>query len=273
MSAAANLARLRRFQAQLGQDDPHLAALIGKAETEASLVDDDEGAGGDDHVGQRTAADGVIELCGCVDCADDCGAYVRAHGYGWQTTVTKDGRRWRTVHGAMPGDAPGESDRWEDIGAARAVSESAPPVRQRAASPTTGKRLRLPGGWQDLARLLIDEMRTFVGERIADVERKLAAGTTNAGAGSRAELGAILERLDALEARLADGARSWAASNLADAFRGVFADNTFYSRGSIVVFGGSTWLALADCDGSERPGKSVGWRLITKRGREGREPR
>lgn len=47
------------------------------------------------------------------------------------------------------------------------------PVRQRATSSTPGKRLKLPKGWQDLARLLVDEMRTLVGERLAALERKL----------------------------------------------------------------------------------------------------
>lgn len=57
--------------------------------------------------------------------------------------------------------------------------------------------------------------------------------------------------------------------NLADAYRGVHTPGNTYARGSLVTHGGSLWLAIEKAEGT--PGASPSWRLIVKRGKDGRD--
>jgi hypothetical protein len=58
---------------------------------------------------------------------------------------------------------------------------------------------------------------------------------------------------------------------LADSYRDVFAAGEQYQRGDLVTHDGSLWLALADTEA--QPGAEGGWKLVTKRGRDGRDRR
>lgn len=80
--------------------------------------------------------------------------------------------------------------------------------------------------------------------------RRLAAG---------AEVAALERRVAALEQR---------GVNLADADRGVWKEGP-YPRGSCVTFGGSYWLAKQDT--TSKPGTDSTWRLVAKRGADGKD--
>ena len=74
-----------------------------------------------------------------------------------------------------------------------------------------------------------------------------------------AELKPLRERIAELEAR------EWA---------GVWEAGKSYAKGAIVSHGGSGWLALRQYpDGKPGDGANSGWRLIVKRGRDGRDAR
>ncbi|MPZ31447.1 MAG: hypothetical protein GEV13_10695 [Rhodospirillales bacterium] len=58
---------------------------------------------------------------------------------------------------------------------------------------------------------------------------------------------------------------------LADSFRGAWMAGTVFARGSLAVHDGSLWIALANSD--QKPGTSADWKLICKRGRDGKDAR
>ncbi len=260
-------ADLKRFKRMAAQGVPLPAATLeamAKAEAEDLTGADDDDAGNPGEVHRVADAEHAHD-CPCHECdADrsavgvDCGEFEHGARYREAVFVTKGAARYRSRRATNA--EPGASDDWEAVGRA----PTAPPARTKAKAA--------PPVW---LKALVGELRDWVNERLEPLVRRVAAIETKAGGtGSGAELGDVVARLDALEARLTDGARSWAASNLADAFCGTFTDGTRYERGSLVVFGGSLWLSLRDVDGAQRPGKTDAWRLVTKHGRDAaREPR
>ena len=101
------------------------------------------------------------------------------------------------------------------------------------------------GQWQDM-KALIEALAAVLPEL---VERNTAP---------------LHDRIEKLEAELkAKG------PNLADAFRGAWTAGSTYARGSLVVQDGGMWLALADSD--HKPGATEAWRLVTKKGKDGRD--
>jgi hypothetical protein len=79
---------------------------------------------------------------------------------------------------------------------------------------------------------------------------------------------ATREELDALiEERFAD----LQVRTFADLYRGVWRGPDTYDRGAVATHDGSLWLALADT--RAQPGTSEDWRMITKKGRDGRDRR
>lgn len=59
---------------------------------------------------------------------------------------------------------------------------------------------------------------------------------------------------------------------LADAHKGTFAREREYLRGDLLTDDGSTWLCM-DLTTTDRPGTSSAWRLIVKRGKDGKDVR
>lgn len=66
------------------------------------------------------------------------------------------------------------------------------------------------------------------------------------------------------------GERRWPKpkANFADAYQGVWKEGEF-ERGHLVTQDGSLWVALKDT--SDKPGLNDSWKLVTKRGRDGRD--
>jgi hypothetical protein len=95
----------------------------------------------------------------------------------------------------------------------------------------------------------------IVGATKAYIDRELAP--------LRAELEAAQHRIRALETA--------EAKTLADAFRGSWMPGSVYTRGSLTVCDGSLWLALVDSD--QKPGVTDAWRLVTKKGKDGKDLR
>lgn len=52
---------------------------------------------------------------------------------------------------------------------------------------------------------------------------------------------------------------------------GVYKAGQAYDEGAIVTFGGSAFIAGRDAEGSEKPEASSAWRLLVKRGRDGKD--
>lgn len=76
---------------------------------------------------------------------------------------------------------------------------------------------------------------------------------------------ATREELDSLiEQRFADVQ----ARSFADIYRGVYKDGEQYTRGQVVTWGGSLWLAKAET--RAKPGTSQDFQLIVKAGRDGK---
>jgi hypothetical protein len=79
----------------------------------------------------------------------------------------------------------------------------------------------------------------------------------------RPRLSAIEKRLDALERRVSME------------YRGTFSDGTEYQRGDVVTHAGSAWIAVETT--TAKPGEAAeasrSWRLMVKRGRDGRYAR
>lgn len=67
-----------------------------------------------------------------------------------------------------------------------------------------------------------------------------------------------------IEARFAD----LQVRTLADVYREVYKAGEAYTRGELVTWGGSLWMAREAT--TDKPGTSEGWRLIVKAGRDAR---
>lgn len=79
------------------------------------------------------------------------------------------------------------------------------------------------------------------------------------GIATRAELDAFIE------ARFAEVQ----VRTFADLYQGVFEPGTLYTRGRLATWGGSLWLSLSDT--RSKPGENEDWRLVVKRGADGRK--
>lgn len=55
----------------------------------------------------------------------------------------------------------------------------------------------------------------------------------------------------------------------ADVYQGVYEPNKLYARGVLATWGGSLWLALAETQA--KPGESPNWKLVVKKGADGRK--
>lgn len=78
------------------------------------------------------------------------------------------------------------------------------------------------------------------------------------GIATRAELDALIEaRFAELQVR-----------SFADVYQGVFEPGTLYARGRLATWGGSLWLSLNET--KSKPGETEDWRLVVKRGADGR---
>lgn len=88
-----------------------------------------------------------------------------------------------------------------------------------------------------------------------------------------AQVVAGLEELigDTLDERMAAPAVT-PAFNLADVHRGVWSPALLYARGDLCTHDGSLWLAKSSNTGA-KPGTSEDWKLIVKRGQDGRKGR
>jgi len=60
------------------------------------------------------------------------------------------------------------------------------------------------------------------------------------------------------------------SGKFADTYKDVYDGATDYVRGDVVTDDGSLWLCKADTT-TERPGQSSAWKLICKRGKDGRD--
>lgn len=78
------------------------------------------------------------------------------------------------------------------------------------------------------------------------------------------------KRLDSLEKTAAE-LKAAQSKTLADAFRGPWMAGTNFKRGDLVVADGSLWLSMVDT--REKPGAGSDWKMITKRGRDGKDLR
>lgn len=77
---------------------------------------------------------------------------------------------------------------------------------------------------------------------------------------------ATLAELDArIEARFAE----LQMRTFADVYQGVFETDKVYTRGLLATWGGSLWLSLNDT--RSKPGEDGDWRLVVKRGADGRK--
>jgi hypothetical protein len=56
---------------------------------------------------------------------------------------------------------------------------------------------------------------------------------------------------------------------IADSYQGVFETDRAYARGLLATWGGSLWLSMADT--RAKPGENGDWRLVVKRGADGRK--
>ena len=77
----------------------------------------------------------------------------------------------------------------------------------------------------------------------------------------------LAERVTTLEARLAD------IESAGVKYCGIYQRAQDYFRGSMVTEGGSLWAATRDVKASEVPGRSEGWQLAVKCGRDGKDSR
>jgi hypothetical protein len=74
-----------------------------------------------------------------------------------------------------------------------------------------------------------------------------------------------------LRSLLDEGFRDLQARTFLDLHRGVFQQGETYRRGDVSVVDGSTWMAAEDT--TVRPGIGAEWKLVAKKGRDGRDRR
>lgn len=77
----------------------------------------------------------------------------------------------------------------------------------------------------------------------------------------------LLQRIDALESEL----KASKSQTLADAYQGIWAPGRNYKRGDVSTHDGSVWLAQVDTN--TKPGSDADWRLMVKKGRDGKDAR
>jgi hypothetical protein len=79
------------------------------------------------------------------------------------------------------------------------------------------------------------------------------------GIGTREEIEAIVEtRVAEIQVR-----------TFADVYQGVYENGKLYTRGLLVTWGGSLWLSLGET--RAKPGENTDWRLVVKKGADGRK--
>lgn len=79
------------------------------------------------------------------------------------------------------------------------------------------------------------------------------------GIATRAELDEVIEqRFGELQVR-----------TFADVYQGVYEPNRTYTRGLLTTWGGSLWLSQSDT--KTKPGESPDWKLVVKKGSDGRK--
>lgn len=110
------------------------------------------------------------------------------------------------------------------------------------------------------------------GERGADgiAGRDGAASMVPGPRGEQGERGAdgiaTLAEMDArIEARFAE----LQVRTFADVYQGVFETDKSYARGTLATWGGSLWLSLQNT--RSKPGEDGDWKLVVKRGADGRK--
>jgi hypothetical protein len=270
LSAAANLARLKRLKEQVERGgqvaDAALASAIRRAE---DLTDVGGGGAGKPGEVHRVANAEHAPECQCAECDTnraavgvDCGEFEHGTRYREAVFVTKGGQRFQSRRAT---DAePGASDDW--------LVAPAPPPPARAST----KAKAAPPMW---ARVIVEEITAWCvakfarADRVADLERRLLE-TKAGGAGSgAAELGDVEARIAALENEVAVLKQKHVAApdvaTLADCHIGVHRPGLEAKRGQICTFHGGAWLCLKDTTGT--PAESPDWRLIIKAGRPGRD--
>lgn len=80
-------------------------------------------------------------------------------------------------------------------------------------------------------------------------------------------VGPMVRRIEALESE-SDRMRESKGVSLADVYRGSYERGAAYKRGELLTHNGNLWLAMKD--NNTEPGTTDGWRLIVKKGRDGR---
>lgn len=85
-----------------------------------------------------------------------------------------------------------------------------------------------------------------------------------------AALAPLSKRLDALERENAE-LKAAGTTTLADAYQGIWAPGRNYKRGDVSTHDGSVWLAQVDTN--TKPGSDAAWRMLVKRGRDGKDAR
>ena len=101
-------------------------------------------------------------------------------------------------------------------------------------------------------------------------QKGLSTAIEGMGKGLAEILEPLLKRIAVLEKSMM-ALQAVQSKSLADSFRGTWQPGIPYERGSLVTWDGSLWLTL---DATEtKPGSNESWRLITKRGRDGKDLR
>ena len=75
------------------------------------------------------------------------------------------------------------------------------------------------------------------------------------------------DRIAALEV----AAKEAKSATFADAYKGLWAPGVGFRRGDLCTSDGSLWLCQLDT--TAKPGSDAAWRMITKRGRDGKDLR
>lgn len=117
-----------------------------------------------------------------------------------------------------------------------------------------------------------DGERGEPGERGADglAGRDGAPSTVPGPRGERGERGADgIATLAELDARIEARFSELQVRTFADVYQGVFENEKSYTRGSLATWGGSLWLSLRDT--RSKPGEDGDWKLVVKRGADGRK--